>query len=87
MRKFIKAFALLCACMLSGNAGAIQMQDTLRGKTIIVVPVEKKATDTGYTIDVDGRLYKVWRGPKGGMYYITKEGRVYLTKKQKALIK
>lgn len=88
MRKFIKAIALLCVCMFNGNANAIEMQDTLRGKTIIVVPVQKiKPVDTGYVIEVEGKTYTVWKGPKGGMYYIVKGKKVYLTKKQKALIK
>lgn len=63
--------------------------DELQGKCLIVQKAEKdtKPVDTGYTIKVDGKIYKIYRGPKGGMFYVVDGKKQYLTKKQKALIK
>ena len=99
MKKFIKntdwtgillcimfaATVLFCifSCCIEAHA-----DDTLQGKCIVVTqPIKAQPTDTGYTIKVDGAVYKVWRGPKGGCYYIKDGKKVYLTKKQRALIK
>lgn len=78
----LTAFCFLGACV-SAHA------DELQGKCLIVQKTEKdnKPVDTGYTIKVDDKIYKIYRGPKGGMFYVVDGKKQYLTKKQKALIK
>lgn len=98
MKKFIKdtdwaalflslVYGLLFSYCLVGCCAEAHA-DELQGKCIVVSQKsDNKPVDTGYTIKVDGKIYKIYRGPKGGMYY-TKDGKkVYLTKKQKALVK
>lgn len=98
MKKFIKNnwldfllcafFALTMVMCIFGSCIQARADDTLQNKCIVVTqPKKARPTDTGYTIKVDSVVYKVWRGPKGGCYYIKNGERVYLTKKQRALIK
>lgn len=99
MKKFIKnvdwsgillcaLFAILCLFCWFGSCVKAHADDTLQGKCIVVTQPEKaQQIDTGYTIKVCDKTYKVWRGPKGGCYYIKDGKKVYLTKKQRALIK
>lgn len=99
MKKFIKnidwsgillcaLFAALCLLCWFGSCTEAHADDTLQGKCIVITqPKKAQPTDTGYTIQVDNKTYKVWRGARGGCYYIKDGKKVYLTKKQKALIK
>ena len=98
MKKFIKDnwvdfllcafFAFIMVTCFIGSCIQARADDTLQNKCIVVTqPKKAQPTDTGYTIKVDSVVYKVWRGPKGGCYYIKDGKKVYLTKKQKALVK
>lgn len=99
MKKFIKnidwsgillcvLFAAIGLFCIFGSCAQAHAEDTLQGKCIVVAQSKKtQPVDTGYTIQVDNKTYKVWRGPKGGCYYIKDGKKVYLTKKQRALIK
>lgn len=81
-------FASVMLFCLFGHA--IQAHsDTIQGKCIIVEQKDKqpKPELTGFTIKVEGKIYQIYRGPRGGMYYRKDGKKVYLTKKQKALIK
>lgn len=78
----VMAFFML-ACTVSAHASEPQLQ----GKCIVVSTTKSTTTNTGYTIKVDNKVYKVMRGPRGGYYYMKGDKKVYLTKAQKALIK
>lgn len=87
MKKIIKIVLLIC--ILCTQAYALPTKkDTLQSKCIVVLqPQKEKPMDTGYTIrDLDGLQHKIYRGPKGGYYYTKQRKKIYLTKKQKALI-
>lgn len=75
---------IVMMCVFSPAAQAAE--PVLQGKTIVVENTNK-AGNTGYTIKVDGKLYAIMRGPRGGLYYMKDGKKVYLTAKQKALIK
>lgn len=76
---------IILMCVFCGTAHA---ESKLVGKTIVVENTTKKeATKTAYTIEVNGKRYVVYRGPRGGYYYMVGDKKVYLTKEQKALIK
>ena len=98
MKKFIKNIdwgGIICCILFTGAmlycliGCAVQAHaDTIQGKTIIVEQKSKpQPVLTGYSIKVDGKVYQIYRGPKGGVYYMKDGKKVYLTKKQKALIK
>jgi hypothetical protein len=81
-------YAFIMVFCIFGCYAQAHADDTLQGKCIVVTqPKKAQPVDTGYTIKVDSVVYKVWRGAKGGCYYIKNGKKVYLTKKQKALIK
>jgi len=101
MKKFIKnidwaalflsiAYGFLFAICILGSYTEARA-DELQGKCIIVTSqqekTDKKPVDTGYTIKVDGKIYKIYRGPRGGLYYVVEGKKQYLTAKQKELIK
>lgn len=78
---------IVILCTFSCHAQA-HADDTLQSKCIVVIqPKKAQPIDTGYTIRIDNKTYKIWRGVKGGYYYIKNGKKVYLTKKQRALIK
>lgn len=99
MKKFIKdqdwvalflslVYAILFVICIFGSFVEAHA-DELQGKCIVVSSekVDKKPVDTGYTIKIDGKIYKIYRGPRGGLFYVIDGKPKYLTKKQKELIK
>lgn len=80
-------FDIVMAIILLGACNGIHCNaQSLQGKTI-VVNKEKAGKATGYSIQVDGKTYPILQGPRGGLYYMKGDKKVYLTKKQKELIK
>lgn len=78
---------LMAFCIIGCCAQAHADEPQLQKKCIVVSTTKATPTDTGYTIKVDNKVYKVFRGPRGGYYYMKDGKKVYLTAKQKALIK
>lgn len=75
---------ILFFASLTTNAQEPKLVD----KCIIVEKKENtQPVKTDYSIKVDGKTYPIYRGPKGGLYFIKDGKKVYLTKKQKALIR
>lgn len=98
MKKFIKNidWSGILSCLLFAGIGLFCLfgscveahADTIQGKCIIVEQKSKpQPVNTGYSIKVDGKVYQIYRGAKGGLYYMKDGKKVYLSKKQKALIK
>lgn len=84
----LTAFCVL-ACCAEAHA------DELQGKCIVIQPKVKEVKEDkakepefiGYTIKIDDKEYKIYRGPKGGLFYVVNGKKRYLTKEQKELIK
>jgi len=67
-------------CAIAAHAYGETPQKTL----VIGAKTEKGAkTATEYRIQKDGKTYIVYRGPKGGYFYLIGEKKIYLTKSQK----
>lgn len=57
------------------------------GNVLVISKAEKGAkTATVYTVKVNGKEYRIYRGPKGGYFYEIDGKRRYLTAKQKEIL-
>lgn len=74
----------VCACMCAAHAYG----DTVKhGNTLVINKTEKGTkTATVYTVKVNGKDYRVFKGPRGGYFYEVNGERKYLTKKQKEIM-
>lgn len=97
MKSFIKKhqeiiygalFSLMLTFLFFATITANAQEPRLEGKCIVVdKKVKQQPVKTGYTIKVGNVVYDIYKGPKGGLYYVKNGKKVYLTKKQAALIK
>lgn len=82
--KVIKVIVLI-AMLAMGNVSYAQSVKK-QGTTFIVTKEKgtaiKEAKKTKYNIEVDGKKYALYIGPKGGVYYLKDNKKVYNVPKE-----
>lgn len=76
MKKLVLILVALFTLSLSSNAQEVKQT----GKTFEVKKKEKKnePIDTGYIITVDGTSYPIYKGTRGGYFYVKGGKKVYV---------